>query len=402
LTTSVPKPSFGPAGFIAPLQSVIRAAIKADINAAFGGNLNPDDTTPQGQLAVSIAAITGYANDLFLAITNQVDPAYADGRMQDAIARIYFLTRNPAEPTVVQASCGGLAGTIIPTGALARAANGNTYVCAAGGTIPAGGVVTLSFSCTTPGPVSCAPNSLTTIYRAIPGWDTITNPATGVLGRNVESRNEFETRRSLSVALNALGTVPAIRASVLAVPNVLDAYVTDNSTNAVVTVGGVALAANSLYVAVAGGVLGDVAKAIWRKKMPGCAYTGTTTVSIVDDNSGYAVPYPSYNITFTVPTPVAIKFAISIANSPGVPADALSRVQTVIIAAFAGSDGGPRARIGGAIFASRFYAGVAQLGAWAQIVSIKIGTTTATLDEVIVNINQVPTVAPADISVTLV
>lgn len=400
--TSVPKPLFGPLGFIAPLESVIKAGVTADINAAFGGNLNPDDTTPQGQLAVSIAAITGYANDLFLSIVNQVDPSYADGRMQDAIARIYFLTRNPAEPTVVQADCGGLAGTIIPTGALAKAADGSTYTCVAGGAIPAEGVISLTFACTTPGPIACPPNSLTTIYRAIPGWDTITNAATGVLGRNVESRAEFETRRAASVALNALGTIPAIRASVLAVPNVLDAYVTDNSTDTADVIGGVSVDPHSLFVSVAGGVPADVAKAIWQKKMPGCGYTGTTTVTVVDDNSGYALPYPTYDVTFTIAAPLPVKFAVTIANSPAVPANALALIQTVIIAAFAGSDGGPRARIGGTIFASRFYAGVALLGAWAQIVSIKIGTVTATLDEVAADIDQVPTVTEADISVILV
>lgn len=400
--TSVPKPTFTTAGFVAPSQSAIKAGVAADLNSAFGGNLNPDDTTPQGQLAVTIAAIIGYANDLFLSITNQVDPSYADGRMQDALARLYFLTRNAAEPTAVQAICTGLSGTIIPTGALAKAADGNSFVCTAGGTIPIGGTLTLNFACVAGGPIPCPPNSLTIIFRAIPGWDTITNPTEGVLGRNVESRNEFETRRAASVALNALGTLPSIRASVLAVANVLDAYVTDNSTAAPVVVGGVTIAAQSLFVSVSGGVPADIAKAIWRKKMPGCGYTGTTTVVVTDDNSGYALPYPTYNVTFTIATPLPVKFAVTIANSAGVPADAISQIQTVIIAAFAGSDGGPRARIGGTIFASRFYAGVAKLGTWAQIVSIKLGTTTATLDEVVAQIDQVPTVTAANIAVTLV
>jgi hypothetical protein len=400
--TSVPKPTFTTAGVVAPSPSAIKAGVAADLNSAFGGNLNPDDTTPQGQLAVTIAAIIGYANDLFLSITNQVDPSYASGRMQDALARLYFLTRNPAEPTSVLATCTGLVGTIIPTGALAKAADGNSYVCTAGGTIPISGTLMLQFACVAGGPIPCPPNSLTTIFRAISGWDTITNSAEGVLGRNVESRNEFETRRAASVALNALGTLPSIRASVLAVANVLDAYVTDNSTAAPVTVGGVAIAPQSLFVSVSGGVPADVAKAIWRKKMPGCGYTGTTTVVVPDNNSGYALPYPTYNVTFTIATPLPVKFAITIANSAGVPADALAQIQTVIIAAFAGSDGGPRARIGGIIFASRFYSGVAQLGTWAQIVSIKIGTTTPTLDEVSAQIDQVPTVTAANIAVTLV
>jgi hypothetical protein len=399
VTTNVPKPTFGPNGFIAPTEADIFGGVFADINAAFGGNLNPDPDTPQGQLATSETAVVGFCNDTFLYYTNQVDPAYAEGRMQDAIGRIYFLERNPAEPTVVQANCSGAQGTIIPVGATAKSADGNTYICTSDGTIPAGGVVTLPFECLTPGPIVCPPNSLTTIYRAIPGWDTITNPAEGILGRYVESRAEFEGRREASVALNALGTLPAIRATVLNVPNVLDAYVTENPTNAPVTRGGVTLAANSLYVAVAGGATAAVAKAIWSKKMPGCAYNGTTTVTVVDDNSGYNLPYPTYSVSFTIATPTAVKFEVSIASSIYVPADATALIQNAIIAAFGGNDGGPRAKIGSLILASRYYACVALLGPWAQIVSIKVGTTTATLDDVLMNIDQAPTISAGDITV---
>jgi len=400
--TNVPKPSFGPTGFVAPAESVISAGVFADINAAFGGDLNPSPDTPQGQLTVSFTAIIGFCNDLFLSITNQVDPAYAEGRMQDAIARIYFLERNPAEPTVVAATCTGLGGTIIPVGSLAKSADGNTYVCTDGGTIPSGGSIVLTFACVTPGPIPCPPNSLTTIYRAIPGWDTITNPSEGVLGRLVESRAEFEARRAASVALNATGTLPAIKATVLNVPGVLDAYATENPTGSTVTIGGVAVVAHSLYVSVVGGANADVAAAIWRKKNPGCAYNGNTTVTVIDDNSGYSPPYPSYSVTFERPAALPILFAVEIANSVTVPADAAELIKTAIINAFSGSDGGSRAKIGSTLFASRYYASVAQLGTWAQIVSILIGTTTATLDRLTVRIDQVPTINADDIAVTLV
>ena len=94
--TAVPQPTFGPQGFIAPAESAILTGITADINAAFGGNLNPAPTTPQGQLAVSEAAIIGAINDLFLFYTSSDRSGLrGQGRMQDAIGRIYFIERNP-------------------------------------------------------------------------------------------------------------------------------------------------------------------------------------------------------------------------------------------------------------------------------------------------------------------
>ncbi len=56
------------------------------------------------------------------------------------------------------------------------------------------------------------------------------------------------------------------------------------------------------------------------------------------------------------------------------PGDAATRIQNTIIAAFAGADGGPRARLGRTIYASRYYAPVAALGSWVQISSILDGS----------------------------
>ncbi len=64
-------------------------------------------------------------------------------------------------------------------------------------------------------------------------------------------------------------------------------------------------------------------------------------------------------------------------NSQQVPADAATLIQNAIIAAFAGSDGGQRARIGSTILASRYIAPVSLLG-WAQIVSLLVGSANVT------------------------
>lgn len=374
ITTNVPQPVFGPTGFIAPPESEILTGVLADINAAFGGNLNPALETPQGQIASSETAIIGNVNDTFVYYTNQVDPAFASGRMQDAIGRIYFITRKPALPTIVSATCTGLQGTVIPAGSRAIAQDGTLYVCTDGGTIGVSGFITLTFACSVVGPTSCPANTLTQIYQAIPGWDTITNPSDGVLGTNTETRAEFEARRQQSVAQNARGTIQAIQGAVLSVAGVLDAFSYENDTNAPVTYRGYELAANSIYVAAVGGTNEDVARAIWSKKSPGCSYNGNTSVVIYDDNSGYSSPYPAYTVTFERPASLPIYFLVQIANNPLVPANGVALIQNAIIQAFAGADGGSRARIGSSIFASRYYCTIAALGPWAQIVLLQIGS----------------------------
>lgn len=372
--TNVPAITWGALGPVAPSGPAILAGVQADYNVAFGVSFNFDASTPQGQLTATIAAVINNTNQLVTYYVSQVDPAYATGRMQDAIARIYFLERNPAEPTAVAALCTGAAGTVIPIGALAQAEDGNLYSCTEEGTIPVGGSITLSFACNTVGPISCPAASLNVIYRAIPGWDTITNVADGVLGRNTESRADFETRRQASVALNSIGSLPSIQGAVLAVENVLDAYVTENELDTPVVVTGVTLAPHSVYVAVSGGASADIAEAIWSKKAPGCNYNGNTTVTVVDQGEGYSPPYPEYAVTFERPAELAVLFVVDLVDSPLVPSTAAAQIQAAIIAAFAGDDGGARARIGSTIYATRFIYPIAALGLWAQVRSLKIGS----------------------------
>jgi hypothetical protein len=370
---AVPTPVLGPNGFIIPDDAAILAAVSAEINAAFGGNLNMDPRTPQGQLAASITGILSNVYQIFLWYTQQADPAYATGRMQDAIARIYFIERNGAEATTVTATCTGASGTVLQAGeAVAVAADGNLYTIQGTVTIPSGGSIDGQFACNAVGPIACPAGSLNAIFRAIPGWDTVLNAADGVLGTDTESRAQFEARRFASVAKNAIGMMPAVQGAVLGVAGVTDAYVTENPTSSPLTIKGYTLVANSLFVAAVGGTDADVAQAIWSKKDPGCNYNGTTSVTVYDTGN-YQPPYPSYVVTFIRPTPLTIKFAVSIVNSAQVPADAATQIQSAIISAFAGADGGARSTIGSTIYASRFYAPVGALGAWAQIISILVG-----------------------------
>ena len=99
-------------------------------------------------------AIIGAVNSTFLYYCNQVDPAFATGRMQDAIGRIYFIERIPGQPTILQVLCTGLQGVIINAGATISDTSGNIYACLTHGVIPYTGSLTLSFACTVIGPTT--------------------------------------------------------------------------------------------------------------------------------------------------------------------------------------------------------------------------------------------------------
>lgn len=394
MPTNVPLPTFGPLGFTLPTEAQVLAGVQADYNVAFGGNLNfttsdgsGTNPTPQGQLTASTAAIVGEANATFGFISQQFDPSYAVGRYQDALCRIYFLERNGSLPTAVQAVCSGLSGTVIPTGAIATALDGNLYTCTGGGTIPVGGSITLPFACNADGPIACPANTLTTIFQAIPGWDSITNPTDGVLGRNTESRYQLEARRQATVAGNALNTNASLRGALLKVANVLDAYVVDNPTNSPATIGGVSIPANTLYVAVVGGLSADIATAIWTKKPPGIPlYAGNNSVVVQDTRSGYSPPFPSYTITWQTPVDLETFWAVNLVSNSGIPANAATLVQNALVSAFAGGDGGSIAGMGSLILAARYIPAVQALGPWAQVRTLQVGSANSSAAAFLANI----------------
>jgi Baseplate J-like protein len=401
--TAVPPIQFTDTGLVIPAEADILAGVQSDYTAAFGGNLNPALNTPQGQLESSTAAIIADTNDTFAEFVNQVDPDTNDGFMQDAIARIYFLNRSPGAPTAVQCDCVGALGTVIPTGAQAADTNGNRYVCTGGGTIGVSGTISLPFANVVNGPVPCPSNTLTTIYQAIPGWDTINNPLAGVAGQNVETAAAFRVRRAQSVALNAHGSLPSIYAAVFDLPDVIDVYATENVTDSIVPTGSTNfdLAPHSLYVAVVGGDEDAIANAIWTKKDVGANYNGNTTV-VVTDPSGYLPPLPTYNVKFEIPPSLPIKFAVTIANSSSLPANIIALTQAAIIAAFNGADGSNRVRIASLLLASKFYGPVVAIGPEVSVLSILLGSASPILTSQQIGIDQAPTVVAGDISVVLI
>lgn len=238
-SSAVPKIQFTPAGLVIPAETAILSGVQADMNAAFGGGLNPGLETPQGQLASSQTAVIADKNSEIATVVNQVDPQYSDGRFQDAIGRIYYLTRKPAAATAVIATLGGVAGTVIPAGTFAQDTSGNTYVLTGAATIGPSGQVNAEFQNIVTGAIPCPAGTLTSVYQAVSGWDTITNAADGTIGYAVESRSAFEARRQASVAINARGSVQAIEGEVFAITDVLDVYVIDNPSGTVVLTGAI-------------------------------------------------------------------------------------------------------------------------------------------------------------------
>lgn len=402
--SNVPALQITSDGVVTPDAVTIRTGVLADENIAFGGDLDiVTPSTPQAYLADQLTDNISEANAAVTYFVSQVDPATAEGRMQDGIARIYFLERNGATASVVQALCTGQPGATLPAGALARDDDNNLWQSTDAVPFSAGGIATVQFACLTLGPVLLGIGELTTIAQTQPGWDAITNLSAAVTGSNTETRAAFERRRQDSVAINAKGTTAALRAAIFAVDGVLDVFTYDNFGNTVLNYGATnyPLAPHSVYIGVVGGDLADIGQAILVKKDLGCDMNGNTSIT-VNDTDGFSYPYPSYVYKINRPASLPILFSVMLANNAALPSNIIALTKAAIIATFTGADGAQRARMGGQIFASNFYAGVASIGNSVSIIQIKIGTSAPTLDSISIGIDQAPTIQESNITVTLV
>ncbi len=402
--SNVPKLTITYQGITVPQATAIRTGVLADYNVAFGGNLNvTSSATPQAHLADNLTQNITDANSAVSSVVAGVDPATSEGRFQDAIGRIYFLTRKGATASVVNATVTGQPGAILPAGALARDINGLYWASSGAVTFPVGGVTVVQFACTTAGPVQLGIGELARIAQSLPGWDAINNTGAAVTGANVESRADFEARRFSSVSKNAHGSAAAIRGSVWDVPGVIDVYAYDNFLGTPVIVGPTdyEIPANCVYIAAVGGADEDVAKAIFLKKDGGCNLTGNTTLVVQDTENNAVFPYPEYTISWERPASLPVLFKVTLRNTALLPSNITALVKQSVIDTFNGLNGFQRARIGGEIFASSYYGAIAQIAASVQVLSVRVGTTVANNDSVMIGIDQAPTVSDANIEVAL-
>ena len=418
MSSNVPQPVFTSTGVQLADPQALLAGIQADQVAAFaltGKTLNTELTTPQGQIASSEAYILSAFQALLAQMVANVDPLTSSGAYQDALGRIYFLTRQQATFATVSALVTGTPGADLPMGSQVISSDGTIWASTADTTFsPGPGTATVTFQATTSGSVPAAGINDLSIYQSVVNWLAVSNSAPSVPGVNTESRAAFETRRAASVQIGGVGTVQAVRAAIANVTGVSDVYVYNNGSDSPITAGSTSypIPAHSIAINVTGGDQTAIAQAIQSKLDCGCGMSTQSTVSVtIQDTVNYVAPFPTYVYRFMHNvTPTQIYMTVNVANLSTLPATYVSQVQTAVAAAFANgyttTDGAivlPRARIGGQIVAAEFAAPILAIGNITPV-SIFIGLTTAPSSgaSITMGIDQQPVCPALNITVNAV
>jgi uncharacterized phage protein gp47/JayE len=387
-------------GITAPQTSEVKQAFQEIFTNAFGSDLSLDDATPQGSLIDDLTRVQQEANSNLMYALNQYNPNTANGVWQDALASLYFIQRKSATRSIVNCECTGVVGTVlngVASGnpALAQSANGDVFECVTGGTIPASGTITLAFRSQEAGVIPVSANTVNRIYQAVSGWDTITNPSSGTLGTETESREEFEARRKKSVALNATGSLSAVLSALANVDGVEDIKVYENVGDTSQTVRGVTLKAHSIWVCVNSGVSSEeIGKVLHENKSAGADTNGSQSVVYTDPTTG--VPY-----TYKYDNPTDQDIYFQITTAADLPDEVKAQIKQAIVSDFNGLDSSESVgiTIGDSIYASRF---VKDVTAYASnLISVKISDDGEDWQDVLTfNMNILPTISETNIEFT--
>lgn len=311
---SVPPITITDQGIIAPSTQDVLAALKQMFRDAFSAqDLNLSETTPQGQLAVSLTAIIQNERDQMIQLMNQIDPQYSRGIWQDAIGELYFLTRQQSTFSVASVLFEGLVGVVVPLGFQIGDQSGNIWQTTGDFIIDTGGSVTGTVQCLVAGVIEAAPDTITNIIVALSGLDRVTNPTAAIAGLDEETRENFEIRRQESVSANAKNTDAATRGAIANLPTVVDVWVKSNPTDTTVNFGSTnyPVTRNSILISVVGGVDYDIAWQALVKAGTGCSFVGNTEVTVYD-NDTFVVDPPDYKVKFLRPDSVPVKFKVTI------------------------------------------------------------------------------------------
>lgn len=308
-------------GVIVPDTSNILTDVQAEYTDVFGADLVTTPDTPQGVLisAEALARIQVVKNNAALA--NEINPNIAGGVFLDALLALTGMQRTKQTQTLVaNVALAGVPGTLIPAGAQAQTSAGDIFQSTGDVTLDSSGLGAVNFVAINYGPVPCAANALSHIVSSVLGWETINNPAAGILGLSTQSDQAARALRQNTLAFQGVSLANAITSALYATEGVTNVAFLENVSSTTQVIEGISLIGHSIYACVAGGTDQAVAAALLENKSSGCAWNGNTTVSVVEPASGQY-----YNVQFQRPNQIGILIRVTTTNG-----DSAAIIQSIL------------------------------------------------------------------------
>jgi uncharacterized phage protein gp47/JayE len=304
---TTPSAQISSTGIAVPPFNDFLSYLQTQYKGIYGQDVDLDPDTIDGAwLSIVALALSDCAQSCG-SVYNAFSPATAQGVGLSSVVKINGLQRQTASNSQADVVVIGQAGTIL-TNALAQDTAGYQWALPASVTIPVGGSIVVTVTCTTQGAITAAANTINKIFTPVRGWQSITNPLAAVPGNPVEDDATLRVRQSVSTGLPALSVLDSLIGAVANLPGVLRYQGYDNDQG---TPDANGIPGHSIAIVVQGGDAQQIAETINLKKTPGTGTYGTTSETVTD-----AKGVPNV-INFFQLTDVPIEIAVTITAMPG-------------------------------------------------------------------------------------
>lgn len=247
-------------------------------------DISPDQ--PLGQINGINAKKLAEAWEALQTAYNAFNRGAAEGALLDAIGLLTGTKRLPATKSSVVVTLDLDAAITVPADSIiavdgqpaVRFALKTAVTSTGAGTYPG------TFEATVTGPISANSGTLTVIVTPVSGWNSATNPLDADLGTVQESDTDYRKRQIQELQAPGECTVDAIRADLLLVAGVIEAFVFENTSMAT---DGDGVPPKAYECVIWDGSPPDadnteVGQTIWNSKPAGIETYGSTSVTVKD------------------------------------------------------------------------------------------------------------------------
>lgn len=295
-------------GFVAKTQNDILDELDTYQKANIDSALNTSAGSVLGQLNAIFSDQVREAWELIEGVYNGFYPDTASGAQLDQVAALTGTTRQAATKSTVTLTLTLDAGVTVPAGSVVSV-DGNSsarFVTLAnatnGGGVPAD--IDADAEAETAGPVTGYQYTITEIETPVAGWTAVINNESAAIGSNIETDAALRARREDEIRLPGSSTIETIRAALLAVTDVKDARVFEN-TSLVTNPSGVP--GKAFECVVQDGDDQDIVDAIFLRKPVGIETYGTDSGTYTDTQG------INHTIEFSRPSDLTVYLEIDIA-----------------------------------------------------------------------------------------
>lgn len=315
-------------GFKRKRYEEIEAELQEKARELFGPNVDLTDRSTIGKIIKILAEREAASNELAEDVYNSDFHDTAEGVNLTRKLKSIGLSLNLEQKATGEVTFDADTGSSAIKGMIVGTETGVDFVTVEGGAEKFG-KITVGIQAVNAGEAgNVAAGAITIIKTPVAGITAVTNeqPTTG--GSDRETETEARARYKRSVARGGSGTVPAILAALLDMPDVKDALITENDENTALPNG---QPPHSLAPLVYGGDDVEIAQTIFETK-GGLRSWGTTVVNVTDSKGMV------HQIGFSRPVEVPVWIRVTLTKAEDYPADGDDHVKTAIISYVGGTD----------------------------------------------------------------